>query len=293
MQSVSGPVTVVIATRNRAATIPLTLAKLQALPERPPIIVVDNASTDGTLAQVESAFPCVRTVALPQNVGAAARNCGVALAATPFVAFSDDDSWWAEGALTAAVAAAQAEPRAGLVAAQVLVGAEQRTDPVSAAMAASPLGRRVLGFLACAVVVRRDAFLDVGGFDHHLGVGGEEELLALDLAAGGWDCIYAPQAVAHHHPGPRQPDDNREQRQTVNSLLVAVMRRRAAPTLARWGHVAVRSRSDPVAAQALRSAVDRLPWALSRRRPVSRVVERDFKALTTDSLSDACTSGTG
>jgi N-acetylglucosaminyl-diphospho-decaprenol L-rhamnosyltransferase len=281
MQPATGSVTVVIATRNRAATLLVTLAKLDRLAERPPIIVVDNASTDDTAARVGSAFPRVRVISLPRNLGAAARNCGVALAATPFVAFSDDDSWWADGALTAAVTAARAESHAGLVAAHVLVGSEQRTDAVSTAMAASPLGRRVLGFLACAVIVRRDAFLEAGGFDLHLGIGGEEELLALDLATMGWDCIYAPQVVAHHHPGPRSAGDDRQRRQMVNSLVVAVLRRRTMSTCTRWGHLMVLARTDPIAKEAFTEALRRLRWVLPQRRPVGRVIERDLKTVTT------------
>jgi GT2 family glycosyltransferase len=242
--------------------------------------VVDNASTDGTAARVRAAFPRVRVLSLPQNLGGAARNCGVALATTPFVAFSDDDSWWAEGALTVAVNAVRAEPHAGLVAARVLVGPEQRTDPVSAVMAASPLGRRVVGFLACAAVVRRDAFLEAGGFDYRLGVGGEEELLALDLASIGWDCIYVPEAVAHHHPGPRLPDDNRQRRQMANSLTVAVLRRRTLSTLARWCDVLTLAPSDPIAKDAFREAVRRLCWTLPGRRPVDRALERELRMVS-------------
>jgi N-acetylglucosaminyl-diphospho-decaprenol L-rhamnosyltransferase len=274
-------VTIVIATRNRADTLIKTLAKLDGLADQPPVIVIDNASTDGTSACVGAAFPHVRVLSLPRNLGAAARNCGVALSSTPFVAFSDDDSWWAEGALAAAVDAARAEPHAGLVAARVLVGHEERTDPVSAAMAASPLGRRVVGFLACAAIVRRDAFLDAGGFDYRLGIGGEEELLALDLAAIGWDCIYAPQVVAYHYPGPRSAGDNRQQRQMLNSLIVAAPRRRTVSALARWGNVLVLARTDPIAKEAFREAHHRLRWVLPQRRPVGRTIERDFKAVTT------------
>jgi hypothetical protein len=47
-------------------------------------------------------------------------------------------------------------------------------------------GPPVLGFIACGGIVRRAAFLEVGGFNSRLGVGGEEELLAVDLTARGW-----------------------------------------------------------------------------------------------------------
>jgi GT2 family glycosyltransferase len=43
-------------------------------------------------------------------------------------------------------------------------------------------------------------FLEVGGFEPLLGVGGEETLLALRMRDAGWRCVYAPQLIAHHRP---------------------------------------------------------------------------------------------
>ena len=92
--------------------------------------------------------------ALARNVGAAVRNAGVRRARTPYVAFSDDDSWWQPGALRRAAAALDADPRLGLVAARTLVGPGCERTRSDEAMAASPLreggGAAVLGFLACA-----------------------------------------------------------------------------------------------------------------------------------------------
>ena len=68
-----------------------------------------------------------------------------------------------------------------------LVGPGREPDPVNETMAASPLreggGAAVLGFLACACVVRKAAFVGVGGFSELLFFVGEERLLAYDLAA--------------------------------------------------------------------------------------------------------------
>ena len=47
-------ITIVIVTRNRVDTLLWTLSKLTALPEKPPIIVVDNASDDGTPRRVRA-----------------------------------------------------------------------------------------------------------------------------------------------------------------------------------------------------------------------------------------------
>ena len=63
-------------------------------------------------------------------------------------------------------------------------------------------GKPLLGFLAGALVVRRTAFLEAGGFDPRFFIGGEEQLLAIELAVRGWTLCYVPQLVVHHHPSP-------------------------------------------------------------------------------------------
>jgi glycosyltransferase involved in cell wall biosynthesis len=83
-------VTVVIATRDRAGKLRRTLGELAALPDRPRVIVVDNASRDGTAGIVRRLYPDVAVIRLRRNRRAAARTLG---AATRYVAFSDDDSW--------------------------------------------------------------------------------------------------------------------------------------------------------------------------------------------------------
>ncbi|HEY0717334.1 MAG TPA: glycosyltransferase, partial [Streptosporangiaceae bacterium] len=194
-------VTVVVATRNRRPGLCRTLEHLTALPERPPIVVVDNGSDDGTAVAVRRSFPQIELIALRRNQGAYARNHGVRRARTPYVALSDDDSWWEPGALTRAVTVLDACPQVGLLAGATMVGEEADPDPLNEVLAASPLrqgtlpGPRVLGFLGCAAVARRDAYLAAGGYSRMLCIGGEEELLAYDLAALGWPISYRPDVV--------------------------------------------------------------------------------------------------
>src|SRR3954468_4367839 len=128
-------ISVVIATRDRRPQLLRTLERLTALPERPAIVVLDNGSTDATASSVVREFPDVRVVQLPRNLGAAARNVGVALVHTPYVAFSDDDSWWDPGALSRACAYFDEHPRLGLLQARILVGPDARLDPVCQDMA--------------------------------------------------------------------------------------------------------------------------------------------------------------
>ena len=220
-------VTIVVVTRNRWPDLRQSLPRHEGL-----VILVDNASDDGTPARVREQFPDVRVVELPVNRGAVARNLGVLLARTPYVAFADDDSWWAPGSLSTAVACFEAAPRLGVLAGRVLVGPEEQEDPTCAAMAASPLGRdddlpgpSVLGFLACGAVVRRRAFLEAGGFDDIVFFRGEEDRLALDLTTRGWGLAYVDGAVAHHHPSSQRENSSGAALAARNDILTAVMRR--------------------------------------------------------------------
>jgi GT2 family glycosyltransferase len=282
---VAGKVTVVIATRDRRAELCRTLDRLAELPERPPIVVVDNNSRDGTPAVVRDRHPAVRVVSLRRNVAAAARNAGVLRAHTPYVAFSDDDSWWEPRSLRRAAGVLDAHPRLGLIAASVLVGEQARPDPINAMLAASPLprgtlpGPRVLGFLACGSVVRRDAFLAVGGFSPLLFIGGEEELLAYDLAAAGWAAAYVPDVVARHHPSAVRDPARRRYLQARNRALIAWLRRPARAALAVTAELACCARREPAAARALSGLLLRVPYLIAGRRPLPPDIEAGIRLL--------------
>ncbi|AJP05901.1 glycosyl transferase [Streptomyces cyaneogriseus subsp. noncyanogenus] len=275
----------VIATRDRSASLAVTLRHLLALPERPEIVVADNASTDGTRAMLARDFPRVRVLALPYNCGALARTHGVRALDTPYVAFSDDDSWWAPGALSTAARLFDEHPRLGLVSARTLVGPADDPDPLNDVLAASPLGpatdlpgTQVLGFLGCAAVARRTAYLDAGGYHPLLFFGAEETLLAYDLAARGWGVTHCPDVVAHHHPDPG-PRTGRPAVVRRNELLTAWLRRPLPYALARTRALAAEARHDPHARRALREALGRLPAALRDRRALPPHVERAARRL--------------
>lgn len=280
-------VAVVIATRNRGPELVGTLARLGALGEQPPIVVVDNGSTDGTAELVRAHHPGVQVVGLRRNHGAAARTIGARLVDSPYVAFSDDDSWWAPGALTQAADLLERHPRLAVLAARVLVGPHQRLDPVCAEMAHSPLpptpdlpGPPVLGFIACGAVVRRAAFLEVGGFDARLGVGGEEELVSVDLATRGWGLAYVEEVVAYHHPSPSRDPSGRRRVQLRNALWSAWLRRPLGGAARQTAHLTTLAIHQPGTWPGLLLAIHGLPWVLRERRPIPHELETALRTLT-------------
>lgn len=250
------------------------------------MIVVDNASSDGTVEMVKDRFPGVTVLCLRHNRGAAARNVGVAYATTPYVAFSDDDSWWAPGALRTGADALEEHPSLALVAARILVGAGEAPDRSCSLMAESPLGRSeapgpsVLGFLACGAIVRRSAFQAVGGFRAGWGVGGEEQLLAVDLAQAGHRLAYVDGVAAHHHPQGHGAGRSRREAQTLrNDLWFAWLRRSLSGAIRETLSLCGGALADRQARVAVARGLAGAAWVLCARRPVSRGLQRDLKLL--------------
>jgi GT2 family glycosyltransferase len=272
-------VTVVVASRNRREDLLDSLPRHEA-----PVVLVDNGSTDDTVAAVRKAHPGVTVLPLDRNVGAQARTLGAAHAATEFVAFADDDSWWAPGDLARAVAIMRAHPRLALLNARILVGPEQRLDPVCREMADSPLGTdpdlpgpSLLGFVACGALVRTEAFAAVGGFDAVVRFPGEEERVALDLAAAGWGMAYVDQVTVHHHPSPRRHTPGRRKAAIWRSRLLTALMRHPLPDA---GRLVLGALGDgrPGREGLLRALPD-VPAALSARRRLPPQVLADVRRL--------------
>jgi glycosyltransferase involved in cell wall biosynthesis len=117
---------VVLLTYNCAHRIDEILRRLTEL--RLPLVVVDNASADGTPNVVEAAG--VRVIQLSRNIGAAARNVGVGWVSTPYVAFCDDDGWYERAGLAEVCDLFDAHPALAIVNTRILVD-ERFVDPLS------------------------------------------------------------------------------------------------------------------------------------------------------------------
>lgn len=278
--------TVVVITHNRRASLLRTLGKLAGLPERPAVVVADNASRDGTAAAVRTGFPEMLLIRMPRNLGAVARNIAVARVRTPYVAFCDDDSWWEPGALTRAADVLDAHPRLAAVTGTIIVEPRGEEDPIVPELRDSPLPRpdwlpmpAVGSFLACASMLRAAAFREAGGFSPRLWLGGEEELMATDLLAAGWYLAYAAGVVVHHWPSPARDPHLRRRNGIRNTLWQTWLRRPAGPALRRTAWLIRSLPRDMISARALADAAAGLPWVLRERRVVPPSVEQRLRLL--------------
>ena len=277
---------VVVITRDRREELLRTLGHLSVRPERPEVVVVDNGSSDGSAAAVAALFPSVRVVPLDRNEGAAARNRGVALLDRPYVAFADDDTWFSPGALARAADVLDRHPEVAVVTGHIVVEPDGREDPICVELRESPLprpegspGPALLSFLAGASVVRRAAFLGLGGFDDRFFIGGEEQLLAADLASAGWAMVHVPDVVVHHWPSTARDPHERRRLGIRNTLWFWWLRRPVGPALVRTLLLLRRVPRDRVTLAALGDAAAGAPWVLRDRRVVPDDVEAGLRLL--------------
>lgn len=280
----AAPVGIVIATRNRRASLAVTVRNLLALPERPDVLVVDNASTDDTRAMLARDFPQVRV--LPCRTTAAPSPAPTACApSTPRTSRSATTTPGGRRAPSApppgtstTTPGSACSPPAPSSAPATPPTPQRPARRLPLGTATDLPGTQVLGFLGCAAVARRTAYLDAGGYHPLLFFGGEETLLAYDLAARGWGVTHCPDVIAHHHPHPR-PRTGRPAVVRRNALLTAWLRRPLPHALARTRALAADARRDPHARHALRETLTRLPAALRARRPLPPHVERAARLL--------------
>jgi len=225
------PVTVVIVNFNGGATLPRCLACLAAqtsLPER--IVLVDNASDDGSLETARVAIAARpelagRTTidAAGTNLGfAAGSNRGIAAAETEFVALLNADAFPEPGWLAALVAAAAVHPEcAAFGSRQMHAGQPGVLDGIGDHWHFSGLSwreghgramrredlepREIFSPCAAAALYRRQAVLDVGGFDEDYFCFGEDVDLGYRLRLAGHRARCVPDAVVEHVGGASTP----------------------------------------------------------------------------------------
>jgi N-acetylglucosaminyl-diphospho-decaprenol L-rhamnosyltransferase len=181
------------------------------------VVVVDNASRDGTPEVVRAAAPQATVVESKENLGfAGGCHVGARASRAPLVLLLNPDAVPAPGCLDALRACAAERPEWGAWQALVTMAGGELVNTAGNVVHylgfgwAGQLGRSVatvdirpheVGFCSgAALVVRRDAWDDVGGFDERYFMYGEDLDLSLRLRLAGWGVGIAPAArVAHDY----------------------------------------------------------------------------------------------
>ncbi len=284
--STEADVTVVVITYNRRDELRRTLSHMTTIADAAPIIVADNGSSDGTADMVRSLFPSVTLLAFADNMGAIGRNRAIELVTTKYVAFCDDDTRWQPGALTIGAKLLSDYPSLGSVTGKCLVAPGLDEDPITPEFRDSPVpgpdwlpGPALLGVMAGLSMFRVSAFREVGGFCEKMWLGGEEELLALDLAAAGWWMVWEESMVIHHEPSVSRERVRRRQLGIRNTLWTLWLRRPVRSALRRSRVILSSAPHDWKTVSAVAEALRSAPWVIWHRRVVPAYVEAGLVLL--------------
>jgi GT2 family glycosyltransferase len=210
-------ISVIIANWNGARLLPGCLDALRAQTWRDfETLVVDNGSTDGSLALLARDYPEVRVIALSENLGlAGGTNVGIRATTAPIVATLNNDTEADPRWLEELHAALRQHPEAGSAASKMLLF--DRRDTLHAAgdfyrLDGIPGNRGVwepdgpdydrptfvFGACAGAAAYRRAMLEDVGLFDESFFMYCEDVDLAFRGQLAGYRCVYVPTAVVYH-----------------------------------------------------------------------------------------------
>jgi GT2 family glycosyltransferase len=193
------------------------------------LVVVDNASTDGSVEAVRARHPAARVLANATNVGfARACNQGWRASRAPLVLFLNPDAALPPGALETLAALVEARPDVGIA------GPRTRSSDGTIQVSTGPdlslrsewrqrrlvrgVARRDAGFLAQAearharehepdwvsgacLMARREALTAVGGFDERFFLYEEDADLCRRVRGRGWRVVFTPAVEVRHALG--------------------------------------------------------------------------------------------
>lgn len=217
--NVSPFVSIIIVNLNGRAWLGKCLDALAAQnypPECIEIILVDNGSTDGSAEFVRRNYPAVRVLEAGRNLGfAGGNNWGARHATGNYLAFINNDSVADPDLLRLLVETLEARPEYACATAKVLTEDGSRVDFIGPALniygrafqiyeglpASLGYGEELKEIFApCGngMMIRREVFLDIGGFDEDYVAYYEDVDLGWRLWLYGYKVIFAPHAVLYH-----------------------------------------------------------------------------------------------
>ncbi|MDW8328014.1 MAG: glycosyltransferase family 2 protein [Anaerolineales bacterium] len=209
----------------------LLRACLRSLPLNDPqteVIVVDSASSDGTTAMVRDEFPSVRLIASEVNLGySRGNNLGLERARGEYLLVLNPDTEIVGDTLARMCAYMDAHPQVGVLGPQLVYAdsmpqsTRRRFPTLLTAFFEStwlqPLAPRsvldhyyardlpadrpaeVDWIVGAALLLRREAYQQVGGFDEGFFMYSEELDLCRRMKAAGWKVVHLPAARILHH----------------------------------------------------------------------------------------------
>lgn len=212
--------TLCIVNFNGVRHLPTTLGAAVALADQfAEILLVDNASTDDSVALVARDFPQVQVLRMPGNAGpGAARNAGLREARGDLVLLIDNDVCLSPDCAERLTAALTEHPAAAIAAPRVLyahnpeiiqydgaashfLGVMMLENPDVPVVGSCREVRRTSSVITCAIMVDRRRLPDPAPFDESFFIYLEDHDFAVRMRALGAEILAVPEAVCYHGDG--------------------------------------------------------------------------------------------
>ncbi len=256
------------------------------------ILVVDNASTDGSVAFVRQAFPQVRVLSLKENIGCAARNEGMAMARGEIVVTIDNDVLLSTPQdVQSVVALFDTYPDVACIDFQI----RDEAGLLCTRDWCHPRDWRQFAHdefftayvLEGASAIRRQAFEHVGGYWAPLFLGHEGHDLAYRLLGAGFNLLYTPRVHVTHLVSPSaRPASRIYYTFTRNAIWVSLRNHRPVAALqaivkymSLMAFSSARAGHWPSYLRGLRDGLRGVPEALATRSPLTPAAYRRLRHI--------------
>ncbi len=202
-------VSIVILSYNRKEELKDSLKKILSYGlKNLEIIVVDNASTDGTKEMIKNDFPLIKLIPVDKNIGVAAYNKGFKKASGDYILILDDDSYPDKGTIEKMIKTFEKDEKIGIIALDVRSEdysgnkekfSEEKTNKIS----------YIMGFNGAGAGLRKSVFNEVGGYPDEFFLYWNEMDLSIRVLNAGYKIVWLPGAVVYHKFSPKNRESER------------------------------------------------------------------------------------
>jgi GT2 family glycosyltransferase len=193
---------IVIATYNRKDDTRRALESSFAQTANVEVIVMDDASDDGTAEMVIEEFPEARLYRSEEHLDATVqRNRGFRLAKAPVIISLDNDAAFSSPDIVDHTLKELDHPRIGVVAMPIRA---EHSDDLQSIEAPGDDPYVTFGFMGCAAALRRDLFVSLGGYREAIGHQGEEEDYCIRMIGAGYVVKVGTAPVVDHFVSPKR-----------------------------------------------------------------------------------------
>lgn len=241
------------------------------------IIVVDNASSDGSPLMVEEEFPEVNLIKLRKNIGIAGWNKGFKAARGEFILVLDDDSYPVEREFISKNLEQFTESNIGLLSFKIYNNYLNKFEFDKFSIKVYPY------FIGCGAMIKRELLTTVGLFNNVLFLYNHEDDYILRLYDNGYKIRFVDSTINHNYSYLNRTSDRRKFYSTRNTLLILFLHYNLNKVFFRMIRIIIGRLSSGIKQGSLIIIIKGIisffliiPVSITKRKPVKLEIQKMF-----------------